>query len=92
MNESYPEHQQTATGSRSLRGRRDLQLLLRRKGQWVEAGRLARITLQYRMHLKEYRDKGYVIESRTARLNGRSRLWFRLTRSPGDPVLAGGER
>jgi len=96
-NESYPEPQQTATKSlaeitlhghcpQEFRGQRGriLSLLLRHKGEWVETFRLAQIALQYCSRLKECRDKGYVIENKTARINGQVHGWFRLVSEPGE--------
>ncbi|MGD0974600.1 MAG: hypothetical protein ABR866_10955 [Candidatus Korobacteraceae bacterium] len=87
-NKSYPEPQQTATESLGLCGRRILQLLLRHKFNWVGTARLARISLKYRAYLKEFRAKGYVIESKNILVNGQVRSFFQLTRSPNDPVSA----
>ncbi len=97
-NESYPESQQAATKSLGLRGHRPqefrgqrgriLSLLLRHKGEWVETFRLAQIALQYCSRLKECRDRGYVIENKTARIDGQVHGWFRLVREPGDSEAA----
>lgn len=93
-NESYPEPQQTATESLGLcghcpqefRGQRGeiLSLLRQYRGEWVETYRLVQIAAQYSARIFEIRRSGYVVENKTARVNGQVHGWFRLVREPGE--------
>ena len=61
-----------------------LGLLLRHRGEWVPAYRLAALALQYSARIKELRDAGYVIENRTERVGRQVHSAFRLVTCPGE--------
>lgn len=59
-----------------------LNLLLKHRGDWVPAYRLAELALQYSARVKELRDAGYV--NRTERVGGKVHGAFRLVSCPKD--------
>lgn len=62
-----------------------VELLLRRRGQWVPATELARIALQYGSRLWSARRAGYTILNRTERIGGKVHGAYMLVGCPGEP-------
>lgn len=59
-----------------------LNLLLKNRGQWVPAYRLAGIALQDNARVKDCRDLGYVIENKTERVGRQMHGSFRFVSCP----------
>jgi hypothetical protein len=63
-----------------------LSLLVANRGRSIPSYRLARIALQHSTRVKECRDAGYIIESRTTRHGKQVHGAFRLVACPGEVV------
>lgn len=89
----YTEHPPNATAvapqtvplSAKTQRSKILRLLVDAKGGWVAAPVIAACALQYSARIFELRRTGFVIENRTARVDGALHSWFRLIPRPACP-------
>ncbi len=58
---------------------RILRLLQSRAGQWVPLYEITPLAAQYNTRIKEWRDRGHIIDNHTRHVNGVVHSWFRLT-------------
>jgi hypothetical protein len=64
-------------GARTQRGR-ILALLIEARGQWVTGPQVFRLAAQYSARIHELRALGFLIENKTAVVDGQRHSWFRL--------------
>ena len=69
-----------------------LALLLKHRGQWVPAYKLAAIALQYSARIRELRTAGFDIDNKPERVNGKVHGSFQLVAWPGETCEVSGGR